>query len=347
MNKKPSIKKFVISVITLCVFVGVFYLYTGIYTSEMIKDQDSLSFEVRRGDSASSLADRLQKKGVISNADLFKLYVKIKGLDTGIHQGTFSIKPPFTIAKIAQKLQDPTLEELEITVIPGENLDDIITDLVEAGIGTKEEIEKLVGKTAQYGTPELESDLRILKDKPDNVSYEGYFRPDTYRFFKDATAEEIFIRLIAERNNQLDKNIIELGGKKDRTLHEVITMASIIEREVRGEKDKKMVADIFWKRHDVGMGLQADSTVHYVSQSDSGSVFTSNAERAIDNPWNTYKYPGLPPGPISTPSLESIDAAAFPIKNDYWYFLTDLDEGNVYYAETLEGHNRNVQKYLR
>lgn len=347
MKKKPSITKFVISVIALCVFVGVFYVYTGIYTTQTIKDQDSLSFEVRRGDSASSLAERLEKKGVIGNADLFKLYVKLKKLDTGIHQGTFSIKPPFTISKIAKKLQDPTLEELELTVIPGENLDDIIADLVEYNVGTKEEIEALVGKTAQYVTPQFESTARILRDKPENVSFEGYFRPDTYRFFKDSTAEEIFTRLITERNDQLDKNIIELGGKKDRTLHEVITMASILEREVRGLKDKKMVSDIFWKRHDVGMGLQADSSVHFVSQSNSGSVFTTNAERAIDNPWNTYKYPGLPPGPISTPSMESIDAAAFPTENDYWYFITELDSGKVHYAETLEGHNRNVQKYLR
>lgn len=351
MKQQKTVTKFVVSVIGLCVVVGAWFLYTGIHTVEAQAGKEFITFEVRKGDTATSLAARLKEDQLIRNEALFKWYVKYKGLDTQIHQGTFSIKPPLTIAKIAQKLQDPTLEEVEITVIPGSNLRTLFADLEEKGIGTLEEMEWLLGRPATDHRligfiPNLKTNARIAEERPKHVSFEGYLRPDTYRFFKDATAEEIFQRLIHERDRQLKSNLIELTGPKDRAFNDVLTMASILEREVRSFEDKKKVAGIFWKRHDVGMGLQADSTVHYASGK-TGDVFTTNAERNIDNAWNTYKYPGLPPGPISVPSMDSIEAAAFPDDNDYWYFLTDLDEGNVYYATTLAEHNRNVQRYLR
>ena len=130
-----------------------------------------------------------------------------------------------------------------------------------------------------------------------------------------------------------------------RDVNEVMIMASLLEREVRGVEDKKMVADLFWRRYDNNWALQADSTVHFVSGKN-GSVFTTKEDRDSLSPWNTYKYPGLPLGPIAHPSLSSIEAAIYPEKNNYWYFLTDL-EGGVHYGTDLEGHNRNVQKYLR
>jgi UPF0755 protein len=116
-------------------------------------------------------------------------------------------------------------------------------------------------------------------------------------------------------------------------------MASLLEREVRSPADKKKVSDLFWRRYAMGWALQADSTVHYV-HGKKGDVFTTSAERKIDSPWNTYKYPGLPIGPISTPSLNAIMAAIYPEKNEYWYFLT-TPEGEVKYAKTLEEHNAN------
>lgn len=351
MAKQKNIIKPVLSIIVLCVLVGVWYVYSGIYRAEAQPGAESLTFEVQEGDNASTLASRLEEKNIIRNKTLFEWYVRFKKVDTKIHRGTFTVYQPVTIAHIAQKLQDPSLDEVTITIIPGWNVRDIAAELEENGVATKEEVYALVGEPAvdyraRADKPTLQVNAAILRDKPDYVSFEGYFRPDTYRFFKDATAEEILSRFVQERNRQLAQSIIELKGKEDRSLHDVMTMASILEKEVRSHEDKKMVADIFWKRHDVGMGLQADSTVHYVSGR-GGDVFTTNAERDSENIWNTYKYPGLPPGPISTPGLESIDAAANPTPNDYWYFITELDTGKVHYAKTLEEHNANIQKYLR
>lgn len=348
---QKRITKFVVSVIGLCIVSGVWFVYSGLYKTQAQTGKDSLDFEVKKGDSAVSLAFRLRDEHIISNAGLFKWYLKFKNIDTGIHQGTFSIEPPFTIARIAEKIQDPSQNEITLKIIPGWDLRKIAEEFEKLGIAKKEEVYKVVGEPAvDYRTradkPTLDISSPLLRDKPNYVSFEGYIRPDTYRFFKDATVEEIFKRLIKERERQISSSLNELTGKKTvRTIHEVMTMASILEREVQTFDDRKMVSDIFWKRHDAGMGLQADSTVHYASGR-TGDVFTTDTERDTENLWNTYKYPGLPPGPISTPSLESIDAAANPTENDYWYFLTDKDD-KVRYAKTLVEHNENVQKYLR
>jgi len=120
-------------------------------------------------------------------------------------------------------------------------------------------------------------------------------------------------------------------------------MASVIEREVRSEEDRALVSDIFWKRVEAGRGLEADSTVNYITGHSKPSV--SYEETRIDHPWNTYKYRGLPPGPIGNPSLSSLIAAIRPKANPYWYFLTD-PQGKVYYGRTLEEHSAN-RKYLR
>jgi UPF0755 protein len=130
-----------------------------------------------------------------------------------------------------------------------------------------------------------------------------------------------------------------------KTPHQILTMASIIEKETKFPEDRSIVSDILWRRVQRGIRLQVDSTVHYLVNR-SGDVFTTGEERQIDSPWNTYKYAGLPPGPICNPSVESIKAAIRPQKNDYWYFLSDK-EGRLHYAKTLEEQNENARKYLR
>lgn len=189
-----------------------------------------------------------------------------------------------------------------------------------------------------------ESYNSVLKAKPQYVSYEGYLAPDTYRIYKDATLEEVINKLIAWRLNSLEPEIFENIKISRKTFFEILTMASILEREVRSIADKKLVADIFWRRLSKNWALQADSTVHYAVAKE-GNVFTTAKDRQTDSLWNTYKYPGLPPSPICNPGLDSIQAALYPEANNYWYFLTDKD-GGVHYAKTLEEQNVNKYKYL-
>lgn len=337
------------SIITL--FLIVSYSSWQIYSSLFAQtvDQERVEFSVNKGESVKSLAEKLEDRGLIDSSWLFEKYLAYEGLDKKMHSGNFVVKSPVTLAKIAQSLDQPTAQEIELTILPGWNLRDIAKYLAEKNIATKKEFYSLVGRpveqTNQNYTKIFDKEPKVLRQKPLGISLEGYFRPDTFRFYADATAEEIVKKLVNERDKQITEQMYQDMKQQGKNIHEIITLASLLEREVQSAEDKKIVADIFWRRLEENWALQADSTVHYISGR-SGDVFTTDAERDSKNKYNTYEYPGLPPGPISNPSLESIKAAIYPKENNHWYFLTDKT-GQVHYAGSLSEHNRNVQKYLR
>lgn len=354
-------KKIILSIILLCLITGLWYLHSEIY-SAVSQERDRLTFEVKQGESVKTLAERLDQEQVIRNPWLFRKYIQWKKADKDIHVGIFQVEKPITLARVVEALKNPGVAERTITIIPGWNIRDIAEYLEKEGIGSKEETLTLLGQPAKQGTSTgltLDAPLKLLRDKPSDISYEGYIRPDTFRVYKDASLNDVLVRLIKERDKEFTDDIYRdienffdrmypgvAKGQYTLNMHELLTMASILEREVRSPKDRAMVADLFWRRYMEWIGFNADSTVHYIFGSPT-SVFTTNEERGSTNPWNTYKYWGLPPGPISTPSMVSIKAALYPEKNPYYYFLTTLDTGEVKYAKTLEEHNANVQKYLR
>lgn len=248
----------------------------------------------------------------------------------------------------------PVRTEVTLTIIPGWNLRQVADYLVLKGFASSTQdvyyITGIPGK--DYRTTKLQSPELIDADGytvfPDRsirngLSYEGFFSPETIRVFKDATAKEIVIKFLQQREKELAqfnsnpkfKSIIDKGR--------IMTMASLVEDEARTTHDRQLVADILWRRVAKNWALQLDSTVHYAVDK-MGDVYTTGKERDIDSPWNTYKYPGLPPGPICNPSIESIQAALDPEPNTYWYFLSGRD-GAMHYAKTLEEHNAN-KKYL-
>lgn len=278
-----------------------------------------------------------------------KVYVKLTGIDRKLVPGDYTVLPPQTAKRFVESLERGPDQGETFTIIPGWDLRDIANALVKSGrVSSTQEVYTLLGKPAAWGKPVYQpNNLVVFADgKPANVSWEGYLAPETIAFANDATIADIARKFSEHQMDLFTPQMLADIKTKKRTVHEILTMASLLEREVRSAKDKAIVSDIFWKRHDVNMGLQADSSVHYATAKE-GSVFTTNADRDSNNPWNTYKYPALPPGPIAVPSLASIKAAIYPEANDYWYFLTTLDTGEVKYGKTLAEHNANVYKYLR
>ena len=258
----------------------------------------------------------------------------------------------------------PPRPEVTLTIIPGWNLRQVADYLVKQGFASStEDVYVYTGKPAVPLGPSAAFET---------VNLEGFLAPETYRVFKDASLQDVITKLSQQRSRELDniatgnlltyeifKNVSldqlitklseqrnkELGIKSsgvgyDRNI--VLTMASLVEKEARTEQDRKMVAGILWRRAYNGWALQLDSTVHYAVDR-SGDVFTTDKERDVNSPWNTYKYPGLPPTPIANPGLESINAVINPEKNNYWYFLSGKD-GQMYYAKTLDEHNLNKRK---
>lgn len=340
--------KIIIFLLFFC-FAGLFLIIRSELNSPVERAEDTLTFDVLSGESVGALATRLHSEGIIRSATFFKRYVAWKDLDRSIQAGTFTVEAPITLKRVVDALNQPSFEERTITIIPGWDVRNVAEAIAEAGVASEKEVLALLGAPAsESARPQLKVDDAdiILKEKPKRISFEGYLRADTYRFFVDATAEDILVRLVQEQNKLFTPEILAKIEERGRTVHEVLIMASLLQREVRTEKDKAIVSDLFWRRLDNGWPMQADSTVHYLTGK-YGDVFTTAADRDSDNPWNTYKFQGLPPGPIAMPSKAAIEAAVYPEPNDYWYFLTTLDTGEVKYGKTLDEHNRNVQTYLR
>lgn len=302
----------------------------------------TVRFEIKQGQSVRSLAGELKKAGIIRSEFIFRVVARLKEVDTNIKSGTYTIEPPITIFSVLNSLSHPDArEEKTVTILPGWDLRDIADYLVQQGVASSTEaVYEVTGLPA--GTKNFYTNL--VPAKPSSVSLEGYLAPDTYRVFADASAENVVQKLTEERMSQLVPYAKEIQSS-GLSLHEVLTLASIVEREARLPEARAIVADIFLRRLKDGWPLQADSTVQYAIGK-KGDVFTTGRERSLDNPWNTYKYPGLPIGPIANPSLNSIESVLRPTKNDYWYFISTLD-GEMKYAKTIEEHQKNVVTYLR
>lgn len=173
---------------------------------------------------------------------------------------------------------------------------------------------------------------------------EGYLFPDTYRFYKNAKPEDVILKMKENFNKKITKEILEEIKLSKRSLGQIIIMASLLEEEVGFMEDRKIVAGILWKRLDLGIGLGVDAALTYVLGKTSGELTV--ADLKLDSPYNTYRYRGLPPAPISNPGLDAILAALRPAPSPYFYYLTGKD-GKARYAKTLDEHALNKFKYLR
>jgi len=247
-------------------------------------------------------------------------------------------------------------EEINITIIPGWNLRQIADDWVKNKIIEKpEDLFVILGEPAydyksnKEKAPVLdlakdEEWAELFEDKPAYASYEGYLFPDTYRVYADATPEDIFKKIFANLNKKITSEMREEIKSQGKTIYQVLTMASVVEKEAARKEDMSMVADIFWRRYKRNWALQSCATVNYITGKNDPGI--SSDDKQLDSPFNTYKYPGLPYGAISNPGIVAIEAVIYPKTNSYWYFMSGKD-GITRYAETLDEHNANVYRYLR
>lgn len=252
----------------------------------------------------------------------------------------------------------PPRKEIDITIIPGWSLRNIADDWTKNGIiKSSEELYNLLGKPAYNykavgkSAPDLNFVTAsgtpiypLLLEKPSGVSYEGFLYPDTYRVYADAKLEEVLRKIFDNLEEKISPVLRAEIKKQGKTFFEVLTMASVVQREAPSKEDMAMVADIFWRRYRQDWALQSCATVNYITGKNDPGV--TDADRSVDSLFNTYKYRGLPLGPISNPSVAAIEATVYPKANNYWYFMAGKD-GVTRYAKTLEEHNRNVYKYLR
>ncbi len=247
---------------------------------------------------------------------------------------------------LGRQKPDPIVykEEKTLRVIEGYRNSDIANILVKNNLATADEF---IQAQKDYDT----SRFSFLADKPKSTDLEGYLYPDTYRVFASSTASEIITKMLSNLDQKLTSKMRADIKAQGKTINEILTMASIIEKEApisyaNGDnQDAKIISGIFWHRIKVGQALQSCATLAYILGVDKEQY--SEADTKIESPYNTYLNPGLPPGPIANPGILAIEAAIYPTPSNYNYFLTPTESKDIIYAATYEEHLRNKNKYLK
>lgn len=275
---------------------------------------------INKGASAQQIANKLKSGGFIKSAFAFKIYVQTKGLTTKIPPGKFDLPKNLTLSEIINALQQgPT--ELWVTIPEGLRREQVVERFIEG---------------LELAAPAALAFRIEFLDQTENL--EGYLFPDTYLFPPDVTPSTIIERLTSTFDTKFTNN-------SSLTDKEVVILASIIERETISMEERPIVAGIYLNRLNTGVPMQADATAQY-AQGHPGNWWAKNINLKINSPYNTYLIQGLPPAPIASPGLSSLNAAANPATTDFFYYIHDED-GIIHFAQTLADHNANVREYLR
>ncbi len=346
-NKKYYILILILGLISLGIWI-----WWGVYFPKMPGSKTEILFSIEKGQGLADISANLKREGIIKSKFLFDLFTLIQGLQKNLQAGNYSLSPSMNIPQIVEKLtQGDTLKE-KITIIEGWNLRDIGWYLENKGMFQAEELFEVVGfpavdysKTQDLPQPkDFSEEFEFLRAKPANVSLEGYLFPDTYEIDPKAGIEDIVKKMLQNFEEKITPDLKEEIEKQGKTLHQVLTMASLLEKEFENYEDKQIAAGILWKRLREGWPLQVDATLTYLTGK--GSLQLTKKDLQIDSPYNTYKYYGLPPGPICNPGLESIKAAIYYKESPYWFYLT-TPEGETIFSKTLREHNIARAKYLK
>jgi UPF0755 protein len=296
---------------------------------------ETISYTIQKGWGNDDIAKELKNLGMIRSSYFFQLYTFVSFNHTELQAGKYTLSPRMSIYKIVKKMASGDTKKDRFVIYEGWTVADIGEYLESRELCTKEEFSVAIEKN-------YELEYEFLVGKPNDVGLEGYLFPDTYEIFEGQICEDIIKKMLTNFDNKLTPEIRTEIQSQHKTIFEVITMASLLEKEVKSLEDKKIVSGILWTRLDIGMPLQLDSTINYITGDSYPSVSIKSTK--IDSPYNTYKYRGLPKGPISNPGMDSIIATLEPTKTDYLYYLSA--SGKTYFAKTLQEHATNKAKYL-
>ncbi|MCS7251129.1 MAG: endolytic transglycosylase MltG [Thermoflexus sp.] len=309
-------------------------------------DATPVTFSIHPGQSVLEVAQALEEAGLIRDAFLFRAYVRYHRLDREIEAGEYTLNKTMTIPQIAKALRSGRQAEWTVRVREGLRLEE-----VAEAIATQTHLSARAILEAARDGLRWRRDFPFLADLPPGATLEGYLFPDTYRLARDATAEAMIRRLLENFGRKVTLEKIAAARARGLSLHQVITLASIVEREAVLPEERPLIASVYLNRLTAGMKLDADPTVQYALgyQPDQKTWWKSPLtleDLQVDSPYNTYRYPGLPPGPIANPGLASIEAVLNPAETDYLYFMADCikKDGSHWFARTHEEHLRNFRR---
>ncbi|MFA6587605.1 MAG: endolytic transglycosylase MltG [Patescibacteria group bacterium] len=326
--------------IVLVVFI-IWFLNSSNVQSSFAENKD---FEVITGQGVNQIADNLKNQVFINSTLAFKIEVVLEGVKSDFKAGTFSIPARSSISQIIEILTStPKSDEVEIRIPEDATAKEISIILEQKGVMSSAEFISIASTTDSRNVAP-DNAYPFLGDKPQSATMEGFLFPDTYRFFKKATPAHVLKKFLDNFGLKVPQEILNKINADGHTIYQGIILASIVDKEVRTDTDRKIAAGIFWNRLKLGMAMQSDATVNYVTGKQ--ALQPTNEDISIESLYNTYKQQGLPPGPIGNPSLSAIRAVAYPQESDYLYFLTKPD-GTTVFSKTYEEHLANKRKYLQ
>lgn len=325
-------KKYLISILIILIIVIFIWL---VFFPVNPSSEKEVIFNINRGEGSKEIALNLEKAGLVKWAPFFRIYVLTTGTAKKLQTGSYLLLSSMSISKIAEKISSGDVIKLKVTIPEGFNLVQIEEEMKVQGLDLQCKSQKLSSYINAYD---------FLKTYPNQASLEGYLFPDTYYFPYQISNEDIIKLMLNNFDSKLTPDLREEIKKQKKTVFEIVTAASLIEKEVRTKEDKEIVSGILWKRIDSNIPLQIDATIAYLTGKQSTKI--SLEETKIDSPYNTYKYRGLPVGPICNPGIESIKAAIYPKESAYWFYLS-TPKGETIFSRNLDEHNIAKARYLK
>ena len=310
-------------------------------TSPINPNGRAIPFQIGLGEPLPSIAARLQDDSIINDPNLFISYLQYTGLDTTIQAGDYELSAAMTPVQIAQIFQDATPKDVAFTILEGWRLEEIAETLPTTGLS-------ITPQTFLDAASTVPSSHAFIQKIPPQGTLEGFLMPDSYEVPRDLTVSQLLIHILDNFGIQVTFDIREGFERQGLSLYEAVTLASIVEREAVNEEEMPLIASVFLNRLAVGMKLEADSTVQYaLGFNNEHNTWWTNPlsleHLQIDSTYNTYRYPGLPLGPIANPGLTALRAVAFPAQTPYYYFRAACDNsGRHIFAETFDEHLLNA-----
>ena len=366
-KKKSHLKGFLVTVLVLLILLGAGGFFGLRYAESALQPVDPsskqyMTVQIPDGSNAQEIGSTLEKSGVIKNGLIFTLYVKYKNYNE-LKSGYYNLQKSMSVEDIIKELQKggtPEPQEVtlaSLTIPEGYTLEQIAQTIgqlqgnfkepltAEAFLAKVQDETFIAQEVAKY--PNL---LERLPAKDSGVRYrlEVYLFPATYTIKENTTVESLIDEMLAAMDKNLSSHYATIK-EKNLTVNELLTIASLVEKEGAKTEDRKLIAGVFYNRLNLGMPLKSNIAILYaegklgqnISLSDDAAIDTS-----IDSPYNVYTKVGLMPGPVDSPSLDAIESSINQTKSDYLYFVANVQDGKVYYSTTLEEHDRNVQEHI-
>lgn len=324
----------------LAIFLGILFILVGVCGLYVFREGNAGSAEdktitvkINAGMNAREIGSLLESKGVIGNSHRFWLLSKLRGAENKFMAGSYRFHKGQTTDAVLAKLVEGEVEEIKFVIPEGFTVKDIAKRLDEEGIAD----EKIFLKKAEKFCP-----YEYMEKNEDAYFYaEGFLFPATYKVSSDITEDEILNLMANTFDKRLTKEMRDRAGEMDLSVYELITLASLVEKEAKYKDDQPIIAQVLFKRLKLNMPLQSDATLQYLMDAPKEDVSINDTK--IDSPYNTYQNYGLPPGPVANPGIDAIVSVLYPADTDYLYFVADR-EGHNHYTYSYDEHLDKVDE---